>query len=191
MFNTEKQYGWVAKTIHWLMAIAIIAMFALGLWMRELDYYSPYYRVAPDLHKSFGIVLFVLLTLRVVWSAINPKPKHDGLTPFLRTASKLGHVALYLLLFVLMIAGYFISTADGRPILVFGTFEVPAVVTQKGLEVIAGTIHYYVAFIVIGLAGLHAGAALHHHFIKKDNVLRSMTIGTRGQRRALEETSST
>ncbi|MEM8795969.1 MAG: cytochrome b [Pseudomonadota bacterium] len=190
MFNSASNYGWVSRLLHWVMAVAVVAMFALGLWMRELDYYSPYYQIAPNLHKSFGIVLFLLLTVRLIWNMANPKPYHDGLSPMVRTASKLGHAVLYCLLFILMIAGYFISTADGRPIVVFSTVEVPAVITKKGLEATAGLIHYYVAFAIIGLSILHASAALYHHFVKKDNVLRSMMVGKTKSRPIGKKTKS-
>lgn len=177
MFNTHDRYGIVARLLHWAMAVAIIAMFALGLWMRELDYYSPYYRIAPDLHKSFGIVLFVLLVFRLFWRLVNPDPGKEDLSVLERRASTLVHWGFYPLLFALMTAGYFISTADGRPISVFGLFDVPAVVRQKGLEIIAGQIHYYLAFLTIGIASFHALAAFYHHFKKRDAVLLRMLSG--------------
>lgn len=174
MFNTNQSYGWVARVLHWGMALAIVVMFGVGLWMRELDYYSPYYKIAPDLHKSFGIILFILLLFRFLWRLVNKSPEHSSLSSLNKRASNLVHWILYPLLMGLMIAGYFISTADGRPISVFGLFDVPAVVNKKGIEAIAGPVHYYIAFLIIGLAALHAGAALYHHFVKKDDVLKSM-----------------
>ena len=177
MFNSKDGYGWVSRLVHWAMAIAIIGMFALGLWMRELDYYSPYYKSAPDLHKSIGLVLLLLLVFRFVWRLLNQEPAGDTLTPLERRASAAVHWGFYPLLLALMTAGYFISTADGRPIAVFGLFDVPALVTRKGMEVTAGFIHYWLAFTVIGVAALHAGAALYHHFVKRDNILHRMTVG--------------
>ena len=177
MFNTKDGYGLVARLLHWAMAIAIIAMFALGLWMRELDYYSPYYKSAPDLHRSIGIVLFCILAFRFAWRLANPEPADTELTTFERLASRTVHWGFYPLLFALMIAGYFISTADGRPITVFGLFDVPALITEKGMEKIAGAVHYYLAFLTIGIAAIHAAGALYHHFIKRDGVLLRMVTG--------------
>lgn len=174
MFNTAERYGWVARLLHWVMALAIFSMFGLGLWMRELDYYSPYYKSAPDLHKSIGLVLLVVLVFRLIWKLVNKSPVHEDITPFERKASHFVHLILYPLLFVLMIAGYFISTADGRPILMFGAIEVPALVNRKGLEAVAGIIHYYIAFVIIAVAVFHAFAALYHHFVKRDGVLLCM-----------------
>ena len=177
MFNSRDGYGWVSRLIHWAMAAAILGMFALGLWMRDLDYYSPYYKSAPDLHKSIGLVLLALLVFRFVWRLINQEPASDTLTPLERRASAAVHWGFYPLLLALMAAGYFISTADGRPITVFGLVDVPALVTRKGMEATAGLIHYWLAFSVIGIAALHAAAALYHHFVKRDDTLRRMTVG--------------
>ena len=174
MFSTIASYGLIARILHWGMALAIIAMFALGLWMRQLDYYSPYYQSAPHIHKSVGIILFVLLLFRLIWRLIDRQPSQDGLNPLNKRLSHIVHWLFYPLLLGLMIAGYFISTADGRSISVFGLFDVPAVINKKGIEATAGLIHYYMAVLIIAFAALHAGAALYHHFITKDGVLTSM-----------------
>lgn len=176
MFNTETGYGWVSRLLHWGIALSVVGMFALGLWMRSLDYYSPYYKTGPDLHRSLGMILLALMVFRLVWRQINHAPRHD-ITPMEHRLSHLVHLTLYALLFLLMIAGYFISTADGRPISVFGLIDVPALIEAKGLEKTAGVTHYYIAFAVMALAGLHALAALFHHFVKRDGVLMSMLTG--------------
>jgi cytochrome b561 len=162
--DKEDGYGVVARFLHWGMAVAIPAMFGLGLWMVGLDYYSPYYKSAPDLHRSAGILLLIALCLRVMWRAANVKPGDGDLTPFERKASRLVHRAFYPLLFALMISGYVMSTADGRSIEVFGWFSVPSLYRDKGLESAAGLVHEWTAYGVIALAVLHAAAALRHRF---------------------------
>jgi cytochrome b561 len=85
------------------------------------------------------------------------------------------HGLLYLLLFGVMVSGYLISTADGRPIEVFGLFAVPATVTGlPGQADRAGDIHLILAVTVIILAIVHALAALKHHFIDRDRTLVRM-----------------
>ena len=116
----------------------------------------------------------MLLLFRVVWRLIDEQPNHEGVSALNKRLSHIVHWLFYPLLMGLMIAGYFISTADGRSISVFGLFDVPAVINKKGIEATAGLIHYYMAFLIIGIAALHAGAALYHHFITKDGVLTSM-----------------
>ena len=174
--NDHDHWGLIAILIHWLMALSIFAMFGLGLWRVELTYYDSWYQKGPNLHRSIGILLFILLIGRLLWRLSDGRPEELAQhQPWERLAAKLTHIALYMLIFAVMISGYLISTADGRPISVFGWFEVPA--TLHGIdkqEDIAGEIHLILAFTLVGLALMHAGAALKHHFIDKDRTLRRM-----------------
>ncbi len=174
--NTPSRYGWLSIALHWGMALIVIGMFALGIWMRELSYYDPWYKDAPAIHKSFGILLFLMLVVRIVWRNINIRPTDDpALKPWERTTAHLTHIALYGLMFALMIAGYLISTADGRAIEVFDWFQVPATLYDlPEQEDIAGEIHELIAWALILLAGVHALAALKHHFINRDTTLLKM-----------------
>jgi len=174
--NTPNRYGWLSIALHWSMALAVIGMFALGLWMRELSYYDPWYKDGPALHKSIGIVLFGLLIVRTVWRNVNMRPNDDpALKVWERISAHLTHIALYVLMFALMIAGYLISTADGRAIEVFGWFSVPATLHDlPEQEDIAGEIHEILAWCLILLASVHALAALKHHFINRDSTLLKM-----------------
>src|SRR5260221_3677333 len=79
--DTSEGYGMLSRLFHWLMAIAIFAMFILGLWMVRLDYYSPYYNSAPDIHRSVGMILLFALLVRWLWRAVNPKPSDAELSP--------------------------------------------------------------------------------------------------------------
>ena len=174
--NSPARYGLVSMFLHWGMALAVYGLFALGLWMVGLDYYSPWRKEAPDLHKSIGLILLGVMLVRVVWRFISPPPpapaNHGS---FVRVAAKLGHAVLYFGLFAVMIAGYLISTADGVGIPVFGWFEVPALVSNLPDQAdLAGEIHFYLAWALVVFSGLHALAALKHHFIDRDATLTRM-----------------
>lgn len=172
--NTENRYGLVSIALHWLVAVAVFGQLGLGLWIEELELYDPWYRSGPALHKSIGVLLFMVVALRLLWRWLNPHPAIAG-SAFERKAAVLAHRLLYLLLFATMLAGYLISTADGRPIDVFGLFEVPATLSGfENQEDIAGEAHELLAFSLIGLVGLHALAALKHHFIDRDSTLQRM-----------------
>jgi len=176
--NTHDSYGRVSIILHWLVAIAVPALFVLGLWMVELDYYHPWYKRAPDLHRSIGVLLFGVMLLRLAWRYSNPRPRPAG-SAWQSQAATLAHRLLELLMFASLLSGYLISTADGRAIEVFGLFSVPA--TLSGLENqadIAGTTHEWLAFGLIGLASLHALAALKHHFVDHDSTLLRMLSST-------------
>jgi cytochrome b561 len=175
--DTSHGYGLVSRLFHWLMAIVIVAMFGLGLWMVELDYYSPYYHSAPNLHKGVGILLLIALALRFSWRLASVKPDDDDLTPLERMASRIVHWGFYPLLLALMVSGYLISTADGRPIEVFGLFSVPSPGENKGLEDTAGAIHAYLAYVVILLAIVHAAAAVKHHVVDRGRSFSRMWSG--------------
>lgn len=174
--NSPSRYGVISMLLHWLIAITVYGMFALGLWMVTLSYYDGWYHQAPEIHKSMGILLMLALVVRLVWRAISPVPaplaSYSRLT---RIGAAVGHLALYLLLFGIVISGYLISTADGRSISVFGLFEVPATLADAGSQAdLAGSIHLWLAWSVVILSVLHGLAALKHHFIDKDVTLTRM-----------------
>ena len=175
--DTARGYGLVSRLFHWLMALVIFAMFGLGLWMVDLDYYNPYYHSAPSLHKSVGVLLLVALALRFGWRLGNVRPDDEDLTPFERTASRIVHWGFYPLLLALMVSGYLISTADGRPIEVFGWFSVPSPGENKGLEDTAGAVHAYLSYLVIALAVVHMAAAAKHHIVDRGRSLARMWSG--------------
>lgn len=172
--NGETGYGLVAIGLHWLVAVAVFGLFALGWWMVELTYYDNWYRQAPAIHKAVGVLLFLVLVARLSWRWLNPSPRLLG-RAWERRVARVVHGGFYLLLFALMIAGYLISTADGSEIDVFGLFSVPATVSDlPDQEDIAGDVHRWLAWTVIAMAGLHTLAALKHHFVDRDDTLRRM-----------------
>ncbi len=173
--NTSENYGLVAILFHWLSAIVIFGLFGLGYWMVDLNYYSEWYRTAPHIHKSLGLLLLLGTLIRLAWKLANPVPKPIGNNKYEKLAAHTAHLVLYMLLFVILISGYLISTADGRAIEVFTWFSVPSVGELfDDQEDLAGVIHEYSAYVIIALALLHAFAALKHHFISRDNTLIRM-----------------
>lgn len=173
--NTVQGFGLVQIIIHWLSAIAVFGLFFVGIWMVDLSYYSEWYRTAPDLHKSVGLTLLALTLVRLAWVLLNPKPIPLADSKLEQTAGSLGHKALYVLLLVIMVSGYLISTADGRGIEVFGLFEVPSLGEFiENQEDVAGDIHEWGAYILMGVVAVHILAALKHHFFNKDRTLIRM-----------------
>lgn len=174
--NSSHRYGWISISLHWLIAMGVIGLFALGLWMVDLGFYSPWYHDAPAIHKSIGVLFVGLMLFRLVWKLANPKTKAvAGQSKSVIFLAHSVHALLYLLVFGLGLSGYFISTAEGQPIEVFNWFSIPAF--PLGIENqadIAGEIHLYIALTLIGLASLHALAALKHHFWDKDVTLKRM-----------------
>lgn len=174
--NTDQQFGWGMIAIHWLMAVGILGLYPFGLYIVELTYYEPAYKWAPHWHKSIGIILALMLIARLFWRFTNRYPAApSNHTVLVKLASKLGHLGLYVMMVVVLVSGYLISTEDGRPIDVFGWFSVPAFGPFFDDQAdIAGEIHFYVATALIATAVLHAAAALKHHYIDKDVTLTRM-----------------
>lgn len=174
MTTKTQRYHPLHIALHWLMALVIPALFGVGLWMTGLDYYSSWYKTAPDLHKSFGILLALLLVFRLVAIRTFGKPAALG-AGVQQKAAVMVHALMYVLLVAIMLSGYLISTADHRGIPVFGLFEVPGFGEFFPDQAdIAGAAHLYLAWTLIVLVVLHAGAALKHHFVDKDNTLTRM-----------------
>ncbi|MGV8918564.1 MAG: cytochrome b [Pseudomonas sp.] len=174
--NSSSRYGWVSMVLHWGVALTVFGLFALGLWMVGLGYYDTWRKAGPDLHKSIGLTLFAVMLIRVVWRLISPPPPAlASYGRWTRLGATLGHLFLYLCLFATMFAGYLISTAEGEGISVFGLFDVPALVSGLPDQAdVAGDIHLYLAWVLVIFAGLHALAALKHHFIDRDTTLVRM-----------------
>ncbi|NMT65475.1 cytochrome b [Marinobacter orientalis] len=182
--NTPDRFGVVTIGIHWLVTVAVFGLFGLGYWMVDLSYYDDWYRRGPDIHRSIGILLLMVMLLRLVWRFVNPVPRPlPDHSRFEVLASRGAHLTLYLLAFVAMVSGYLISTADGSSIKVFDWFEVPSVTGQiKRMEDTAGLVHYWSTWALVVLAGVHGLAAIKHHFIDHDDTLRRM-LGTDRRRR--------
>ena len=171
--NSTTRFGVIAVALHWLVALSVFGLFGLGLWMTELDYYDNWYKQGPWLHKSIGVLLFFVVIFRMYWRVLTPPPV--ALTSHKQWEVRIAHIThllLYLLLLTIMVSGYLISTADNRSIEVFGWFSIPATITSiPNQEDIAGWVHLILASSLIGLALLHATAALKHHVIDRDRTL--------------------
>ncbi|MBR9728238.1 cytochrome b [Shewanella intestini] len=174
--NQLSGYGIIAILLHWLSAALIIGLFGLGWWMVDLSYYSQWYQQAPHIHKSVGLILLLLTLLRLLWNMVNIKPaplaQHKK---WQQLSARWAQRSMYLIMLSIMFSGVLISTADGRSIWVFDWFELPAPkVLIADQAVVAGNIHQWLAYTLIGLVFIHTLAALKHHFFDKDQTLMRM-----------------
>lgn len=173
--NGNDSYGLVAIVLHWITAALVIFLFGLGLYMTSLDYYHPWYRSAPQLHKGLGVLLLTVLALRLLWRQIDPPLEPLSPRHWERTVATTVHWSLYLLLIAASCAGYLVATADGRPLPVFGWLEIPSLSgPRKNLEDYAGKIHYALAWVILVFAAIHALGALKHHLLDRDRTLLRM-----------------
>ncbi|WP_148863495.1 cytochrome b [Marinobacter fonticola] len=176
LFNDDRTFGWATIILHWLVAVAIFGLFGLGFYMVDLTYYDTWYRVAPHIHKSIGLLLLGVMVFRVALRLISPPPptlpSHKA---WEKLSGHIAHALLYIVTFVAIVSGYLIPTADGSGIDVFNWFTVPSVTgRQQGMEDIAGDVHYWSTWALVALAGVHALGAFKHHLIDRDETLRRM-----------------
>jgi len=178
--NSSDSYGCIAIGIHWLMALALFFMFGLGLYMVELTYYDAWYKGSLDLHKSLGMLLVFIFLFRLFWSWSNTRPTPLAGPKLEQKAAHWMHNALYVVILVLMLSGYLISTADGRAIELFGLIDINALPWAiDNQEDIAGEIHNILSWLLISLVTVHALAALKHQFINGDSAMRRMLIANK------------
>ncbi len=173
--NTATRYGSLSIGIHWLMLLLFIAVYA-SINLRELYPKGSDPREAlKTWHFMLGMLVFVLVWLRLAARLSGPTPGIQPEPPrWQQLSANLLHLALYLLMIGMPLTGWLLLSASGKPIPFFG-LELPALVGEnkglaeqlKEIHEVAGTAGYY-------LIGLHAAAALYHHYIVRDNTLIRM-----------------
>ena len=179
LLNTGTEWGWPAKALHWIVAGLVLAMLPLGFAMVWLVSTLGTKFALYQLHKSLGVLVWALVLARLAWRWLNPLvpvPPAD-LEPWERVAAKLTHGGLYLLLLVLPVTGWIMASTSplGLPTLVFGLFTLPnGFGPDAALEGAMKLVHGGLALLVALLLALHVGAALHHHFVRRDGVLARM-----------------
>ena len=172
--NSSRQYGLVAKLLHWLVALLILALIPLGNWLVRLDYFDRWYFRALEWHKALGIIVLALAAVRIVWSLFNPAPV-PNVSGWQRWLASATHRVLLLLTVLVPLAGYGISTAAGDGVSVFGIMDVPAPLPKnESLRHWTTGVHYWTAYLTAALILLHVAAALKHHFLNRDDTLRRM-----------------
>lgn len=173
--NTAEKYGTVAILLHWLIAILIIGLLALGLYMvdlpislQKLKFYG--------WHKEFGILVLILATLRIVWRAINPTPELPAYMPTIqKIAALFVHYVFYVFMFAMPITGWIISSAAGLSVSFFGLFLLPNFVTpNQHVMHLFESIHEWLAYGLMVCIGLHIIAVIHHYIVHQDNLLRKI-----------------
>ena len=176
--NTQDRWGLVSILFHWTMAGLLFGQFWLGWYMQGvrnlIDQYSLY-----QWHKSFGLTILGLALLRILWSVTSRRPKlPDDMPAGEKSLARTSHIALYLGLVLVPMTGWAVVSTAPLPIAnwFFGLFVVPPLPLGISLhaEQLWSSLHGFLAYAMIFIAGVHVLAALRHHFRNKDDVLRRM-----------------
>jgi cytochrome b561 len=174
-FEAVAQYTGTAKVLHWLMALLIIGLFALGQYMSDLSM-SPRKLLLYSWHKWVGVTVFFLLLVRIGWRVTHQPPAlPEQMSKLQRLASHIGHALLYLLMLAIPISGWLMSSAKGYQTVWFGVLPIPDMLGKdKQLGDALAELHGALNGLLMLIVVVHVLAALKHHFIDRDHVLRRM-----------------
>ncbi len=173
--NNTDRYGVIAKLFHWVVALLIIGLLVAGFSLSFIDDKALRSQVI-FLHKSFGLLLIMMVVLRLLWRWLNPPPTFPASMPKWRaTAAHSSHYTLYGLMVLMPLSGIIMSTLYGYPPSLFGLFSLPQFISvNKNLAQTFGTVHLILAWSIIAVVSVHIFAALEHHFSRKDGILKRM-----------------
>lgn len=171
-------YTFVARVLHWVTAILVLLQLPLGIVIAN-QWGGPLQDALYYAHKSIGALILPLVVARLAYRLTHRPPPLPGDIPRAqRLAAQATHWALYALLIVQPLLGWMGTSAYPAPVPVFGLFELPPLLApNRALSEQLLSVHRYVAFTIAGLAALHIGAALFHHFVRRDRVLLRMMSG--------------
>jgi len=168
------RYDPIAITFHWLLALAIVGSFCVGLYMSDLPM-SPARLKLFNWHKWAGITILTLSALRLLWRLAHRPPADVPMPTWQRRAAHATHMVLYLLFFLVPLAGWAYSSAAGFPVVVFGVIPLPDFVpVDKALAEVLKSRHQMLAFALAFVVLLHIAAALKHQFLDRDGLLQRM-----------------
>lgn len=170
-------YGAVAKTFHWLIVVLVVVQLALGWTMPDLPRgQGPEGLVS--LHLSVGATILLVMLARLAWRLVHGAPPSIVTPAWQRQVAGATHAILYALLIVVPLAGWAWASSKAWPVSLFGTIDLPALVpTNWPRRPLVAMVHRNGVWAIVALVGLHALAALHHHVVRRDGVLRRMLPG--------------
>jgi cytochrome b561 len=176
----SKPYHPVARGLHWLMALLLAGMVALGVYMTDLPL-SPEKFQLYSWHKWAGVTAFALVCARLAWRAFHPAPALPStLSTPARLAAQAGHLALYALMVAIPLTGWLMSSAKGFQTVWFGVLPIPDLLAaDPALGERLAQLHERLNWLMVALVAGHVGAALYHQFVLRDGTLRRMVPASR------------
>ena len=180
----HERYSLPAIVLHWILALALLGLFGMGLFMADLPV-SPLRLKLYNWHKWAGVTVLSLSLLRLVWRLTHRPPAlpghvADAMPAWQHLAHHGTHHALYALFFIVPLVGWAYSSAAGFPIVLFGVLPLPDFVpADKALAELIKPWHEITAFAMMGLVVLHVAAALKHQWLDKDQLVHRILPGRR------------
>jgi cytochrome b561 len=173
-------YSAVAIVLHWLIAVAVIAMLLSGLAMTDWVADKALQFKMYQWHKASGLLLMLAIIIRLLWRMTHKPPSLPSYMPALEVkAAHITHILFYVLLLAIPLTGWLMVSASsfGLPTLIYGWFEwphIPGVSGEKWIEDLAGESHEILTIVMMVLIGLHIAALLKHRIWYGHNILQRM-----------------
>lgn len=173
--DSSTGYGFLSSLLHWLITAAVLFMLGLGWLMMSFPEHSELRDQLVGLHISTGVVVLILGLIFITWRATGRRPSLAEIPAWQRTLARVTHICLFAVLVVQPILGVILVTADGHHVGVYGLFQLPLFLPKNhALHEAAEHIHDWLPWFIAALILLHVVAALYHHFVRRDDVLRRM-----------------
>ncbi|MEJ2059709.1 MAG: cytochrome b [Gammaproteobacteria bacterium] len=176
--NTATEYGWVTRVLHWLMALLILGMIALGAFMGDVPKTDSSRLVLFTLHMSTGVVLLVLILLRSGWHLYTKPPKEaENLWPWEHRLAWVIQRLMYLCMLLVPIAGYLMVSSAGHKIPFYGLLQLPEALPKVGWvhEFFEGA-HSFLAYSLLVLVIVHVAGAIKHRYIDGNDVVERIKL---------------
>jgi cytochrome b561 len=173
---TNGGYSRVAIGLHWIIALMIFASFGVGLYMTDIPGFTPTKLKLYSWHKWAGVSIFVIAALRVLWRLTHDAPPVTSSTPeWQRKSAHMAHVLLYILIIVIPITGYLLTSAAGIPVVYLGLWQLPSLLGEnEALKALFTTVHAWLNYLMAAIVAIHAAAAIKHQYIDRDGTLARM-----------------
>lgn len=176
--NSPSLYGLVMQAFHWLTVILVLAAYG----MSKSDGYSLYSAEADGLrrvHETLGVLVFLVVGFRLLWRLSGEPPVKHAMPWWVAAASTCVRLVIYALLISIPATAVLGTWLEGIPLTLIGFDVMPQIVQTQAVGQQVMTLHIILGEVMLWVTGVHAAAALFHHFVLRDNVLRSMLPGRR------------
>jgi cytochrome b561 len=177
-FSTHLRHGRAAQFFHWATAILVVVAFVYGPGGSEARVYSPTRDFDRQLHETLGMAVFAMTLIRLAWRLFDGAPNDPPMAPWMNVSSKTVRATIYLLLIAVPVTAICGAWLEGHPLTLLGNVRIgPLLIQAHDAGSLIASIHGWLGDAILWLAGVHAVAALYHHFVLRDDVLRSMLPG--------------
>lgn len=173
--NSLTRYGAIAQIFHWVIVVLIITQFVLAFIFENMPRGMEKIAIIGQ-HKSFGMTILILASLRLFWKLFNPQPELPlHMKPYQRHLAKITHWGLYVVLFALPLSGWIMSSVAKIPVSYFGLFKFPNLISpNKDWVELTKDVHGALVYLLLVLLILHIVGVVYHQFFVKDGIMYRM-----------------